>query len=266
MDVGCNTYSLSRLPRQAVFTELRALGFSLVELWTGHASYLKGDVDPAAVAAEARAAGLGIRAYCIGGLFGLPLPLVEERLRGAFQFARALGVDLVTGIVDRSAVGAADAACQRYGMGFAIENHWYAEFARPADYRAALRSVSPAVGVNIDTGHFAFLGCDLEEAARALGARTMNVHLKVVKRPGRLEVLRRRFQRRYRMEPALPRPGDGLDGFVAALADAGYHGMLAVEHESPSAEADLAVYHARACELVGRRVGRLELVQGEAHA
>ena len=106
MDVGCNTYSLARLPRQAVFTELRALGFSLVELWTGHASYLRDDVDPVAVAAEARAAGLGIRAYCIGGLFGLPLPLVEERLRGAFQFARALGVDLVTGIVDRSAVEA----------------------------------------------------------------------------------------------------------------------------------------------------------------
>lgn len=264
MDVGCNTYSLSTLARADAFARLGALGFRDVELWTGHASYLRDDVDPAAVAAEARAAGLTVRAYCIGGLFGLPRPLVEARVERAFRFAAALGVNLVTGIVDRDAVPAVDVLCARHGMRFAIENHWYTEFARPVDYTATLVATSPLVGVNIDTGHFAFLGCDPAEAARLLGARTMNVHLKTVWRPGRLELLRRRLSKRYRMEPALPRPGDGLDAFVAALADAGYGGLLAVEHEAPGAEAELILFRERAEALVGRRVARPLPVEEEA--
>jgi sugar phosphate isomerase/epimerase len=253
MDVGCNTYCFARLSRGEAFARMGALGLRAVELWTGHASHLRDDVDPAAVAAEARAAGLTLRAYCIGGLFGLPEALVRARVERAFAFARGLGVRLVTGIVDRAAVPAVDALCARHGTSFAIENHWYTEFARPADY-AVLAAASPAVGVNVDTGHFAFLGCDLTQVARALGPRTLNVHLKVVRRPGRLELLRRRLQRRYHMEPALPRPGDGLDGFIAALADAGYRGLLAIEHEAGSADADLATYRDRARELVARRV------------
>ena len=258
MFVGCNSYSLSRLPRYEAFAQMRALGLRHVELWTGHASYLRDEVDPAAVAAEARVSGLVIHAYGIGGLCGLPVGLVEARLDRAFRFARGLGVGLVTGIVDRDAVAVADELCGRHGIRFAIENHWYAELARPEDCAAALADASPAVGVNIDTGHFAFLGCDLAEAARMLGGRTLNVHLKVVRAPGRLELFRRRFQKRYTMEPALPRPGDGLDTFIATLADAGYGGLLAIEHESPRAEAELAVCRDRARDLVGRVATRHE--------
>ena len=258
MNIGCNSYSLSRLPRYEAFAQMRALGLRDVELWTGHASYLRDEIDPAAVAAEARVSGLVIQAYGIAGLCGLPVGLVEARLDRAFRFARGLGVDLVTGIVDREAVAVVDELCGRHGVRFAIENHWYAEIARPEDCAAALASASPAVGVNIDTGHFAFLGCDLSAAARMLGRRTFNVHLKVVRAPGRLEVFRRRFQKRYTMEPALPRPGDGLDAFIGALADAGYRGLLAIEHESPRAEAELAVYRDRARQLVGRAFGRDE--------
>ncbi len=258
MIVGCNSYSLSRLPRYEAFAQMRALGLRDVELWAGHASYLLDEVDPVAVAAEARVAGLAIHAYGIGGLCGLPTGLVEARLDRAFRFARGLGIDLVTGIVDRDAVAVADALSGRHGVRFAIENHWYAELARPEDCAAALASTSPAIGVNIDTGPLAFLGCDLAEAARLLGARTLNVHLKVVRAPGRLEVFRRRFQKRYRMEPALPWPGDGLDVFIGALADVGYRGLLAIEHEAPEAEAELAVYRDRARQLVGHVATRYE--------
>jgi sugar phosphate isomerase/epimerase len=258
MIVGCNSYSLSRLPRYEAFAQMRALGLRDVELWTGHASYLRDEVDPASVASEARVSGLVIHSYGIGGLCGLPLGLVESRLDRAFRFTRGLGIDLVTGIVDRDAVVVADELCNRHGVRFAIENHWYAEIARPEDCAAAVTSASPAIGINIDTGHLAFLGCDLADAARMLGARTLNVHLKAVRAPGRLEVFRRRFQKRYRMEPALPRPGDGLDVFVGTLADAGYRGLLAIEHEAPRVEAELPIYRDRARQLVDRVANRYE--------
>src|SRR5262249_60840686 len=103
--------------------------------------------------------------------------------------------------------------------------------ARPGTALAAPAGGSPAVGAVIDTGHLAFLGCDLAAAARLLGRRTLHVHLKLVRRPAAAARLLRQLRKRYQMEPSLPGPGDGLDAFAGALRAARYDGMLAVEHE-----------------------------------
>lgn len=229
MELGCNTYSLKSCRRTIAFAHARALGFDAIELWAGH---VRGaEDDPEGIAAEARAAGLALRVFCIGGLFGLAPSDVERRLEHCLPFAKRLGTDLVSGIVDRAALPLVDRACTAHGVRFAVENHWYTEMARPADF-ADLDACSERVGVNVDTGHFAFLGCDLAEIARRLGPRTFNVHLKTVRVPGRAARWWQRMQRDHRMTPALPGPRDGLDGFVSALRDTGYDGLLSVEHES----------------------------------
>ena len=166
MEVGCNTYSLRELARHEAFAELRGLDFTAAELWVGHANYLSIGISARQVAAEAARCGVALRAYCIGGLFGLRPRVVEDRLARAFDFARELGVHLVTGVLDRTAVPIADARAQRQGVRFGLENHWYTEIASPREVLAALDASSPAVGAVIDTGHFAFLGCDLAAVAR----------------------------------------------------------------------------------------------------
>lgn len=251
MELGCNSYSLKSCTRAQAFRHMRAVGFGAVELWVGHVRDAEG--RPEEVAAEAREHGLEIRAYCVGGLFDLPDDEVQRRLDRALEYGRRLGVDLVTGILDRRSLPLADRACMAAGMRFAIENHWYAEFARPRDYRV-LDGCSPAIGVNIDTGHFAYLGCDLAEAAALLGARTFNVHLKAVRPPGTLGRWRQRFGRDRRMQAELPGDGDGLGTFVAALGRAGYRGMLAVEHEAEDFRVcDLERWHARGTALAALR-------------
>jgi sugar phosphate isomerase/epimerase len=231
MEVGCNTYSLRGLARLDALSLLRNLDFTAAELWAGHANYASVGLSAGQVAAEAADCGVALRAYCIGGLFGLRPRVVEDRLARAFDFACGLGVDLVTGVLDRAAVPLADARAQRQGVRFALENHWYTEVARPRDVLTALEGCSPAVGAAIDTGHFAFLGCDLASVARQLGRRTLHVHLKVVRCPFAAARLVRRLRKQHHMEPSLPGPGDGLDAFAAALRAADYTGMLAVEHE-----------------------------------
>jgi len=252
MEVGCNTYSLRHLVRSEALIELRALDFTAAELWVGHANYLSIGISARQVAAEAARCGVALRAYCIGGLFGLRPRVVEDRLARAFDFARELGVHVVTGVLDRTAMPIADARARRQGVRFALENHWYTEIARPRDVLAALDGCSPAVGAVIDTGHFAFLGCDLAAAARLLGRRTLHVHLKVVRRPAAAARLLRQLRKRHHMEPSLPGPGDGLDAFAAALRAAGYAGMLAVEHEGRDDLSDaLTRYRRRAETLAG---------------
>jgi sugar phosphate isomerase/epimerase len=231
MQIGCNTYSLRALDRAEAFRRLAALDLRQVELWAGHASYRDTDVRPSDVAREATASGLVLRAYCIGGLFGLPRSTVDERLERALWFARELGADIVTAILDPEVVRAADALANRFGMRIAIENHWYTALARPADVRRALAPCSGAVGAAIDVGHFAFLGYDPAAVADELGDRTLHVHLKAVQRPTRIERMIQRARRQYRLQSVPPGPDDRLDGFVSALAAHGYDGLLAIEEE-----------------------------------
>ena len=259
MAVGCNTYSVRGLPRCEAFAQLHELGFTVAELWAGHANYLSIGISARQVAAEASRNGIALRVYCIGGLFGLRPRVVEDRLARAFDFARKLDVGLVTGVLDRAAVRLADARAQRQGVRFALENHWYTEVARPRDVLAALDDCSPAVGAAIDTGHFAFLGCDLAAAARLLGPRVLHVHLKVVRRPPVAARLLRQLRKRHQMEPALPGPGDELDAFASALRAAGYAGMLAVEHEGGDDLSDALTRYRRRAEtlatILASRVG-----------
>jgi sugar phosphate isomerase/epimerase len=266
MEIGVNTYSLRAVDRTEAFRRLGAIELTDVELWAGHAPCVDG---PRArdVVRDATAHGLRLRAYCIGGLFGLPRDTVETRMAGALGFAAALGVDLVTAIVDPDAAPAVDRLAQGARMRIALENHWYTELARPADVRRALADCSPAVGAAIDVGHFAFLGYDLAAVARELGPRTLHVHLKAIRRPTRLERFVKRRRRQFRMDAAAPGLGDGLDRFVPALGGCGYRGMLAIEDESDRGDGGmLARWQERARPLVEPWAPSVRTAAEQAHA
>jgi sugar phosphate isomerase/epimerase len=256
MEIGCNTYSLRAYDRAEAFRQLDALDLRPVELWAGHAPYRDGAASPRDVRREATSHGLTLRAYCIGGLFGLPRPVVDDRLERAFWFARELGVDLVTAIIDPEVARGADALARRYGARIALENHWYTALAHPADVRRALAPCSPAVGAAIDVGHFAFLGYEPAAVARELGSRALHVHLKAVRRPGRIERMMQRARHQHRMETMPPSPEDELDAFVAALGNAGYQGLLAIEDEGNGGDGRmLGRWQERARALVGAWTG-----------
>ncbi len=231
MILGCHSYSLCRHPRAEAFARLGALGLGSIELWCGHANYRDPDLRTDEVLAEARRHGLTIESYCVGGLFGLPLEEVESRLRRAFAVATALETDLVTGIVDLRAVKLVEQLCIRQRMRFAIENHWYTEFAHPADF-AVLGEMRSCVGIALDTGHFSFLGYSPAAVVGQLGHRTFDVHLKLVDPVGPLRRLCRRWQHQHSLPAAETGPKDGLGPLVEALWAVGFEGLLAIEHES----------------------------------
>ncbi len=188
IDIACQTYSLRTLAGADLFTSVRKAGFRAVELWVGHGDYRSGAVSAAAVRRTADEIGIAVRAYSVGGLVGVSFPTVASRLAAAFDYAAALGARIVTGVVERRAAGVVDDLCRRTGMRFAIENHWYADFARAGDYLEVLQNgTSPLVGVALDTGHLAAAGENPVHAFTLLGERVFAVHLKDVRLPSRLE-------------------------------------------------------------------------------
>jgi sugar phosphate isomerase/epimerase len=253
IEVGCQTYSLRTRPLLDMLVAVRKAGFRAIELWVGHADHREG----ASVAAQVRRAaddvGIRIQAYSVGGFVRVGLPVVEERLVSAFAFARALEVDLVTGVVDRRAVPVVDALCRQTGIRFAIENHWYADFACAEDYRDALAAASPLIGVALDTGHLVVAGERPAAALRRLDGRVFDVHLKDVVVPGRLQ---RWMLRRPRMEPRTVGAGDaGLGAFLGALAERGYTGAIAIEDERPELPLSELQASLRAANGLLRRIG-----------
>jgi len=231
-EIACQTYSLRSRPLAEVLVCVRKAGFRAVELWVGHADHAVGGNDEAArVRQAADEIGIAIHAYSVGGFFHVALATVEAQLRSAFAFAAALGVDLVTGVIDRRAVPVVDRLCRRSGIRFGIENHWYADFATAGDYASTLRRTSPLVGVTLDTGHLLAAGGDPTAALALLGDRVFDVHVKDVAVAGRLE---RWLLRRPRMVPRTVGPGEGpIASFLTALTASGYTGCVAVEDERP---------------------------------
>jgi sugar phosphate isomerase/epimerase len=232
-EIACQTYSLRCHTGPEALECARKAGFRAVELWVGHADYRR---DPASAPDVRRAAeriGLAIQSYCVGGFAREGVATVERRLAAAFGYAAALGVELVTGVVDRRALPVVDRLCRTTGLRFAVENHWYGDFARAADWREPLGACSPLVGATLDTGHLAAAGDDPTEAAALLGARLFDVHLKDVVVPRRLDRL---VWRRPRMEPVALGAGEvPLADLVHALVRMGYEGGLAIEDERPAA-------------------------------
>jgi sugar phosphate isomerase/epimerase len=104
----------------------------------------------------------------------------------------------------------------------------------PAAWDAMFEAIpSPALGLNLDPSHLVWLQVDVERAARDYGDRIFHVHAKDT------EIRHDELYRRSILslgagwqQGRIPGRGE-IDwrAFVGALRDAGYDGVLSVEHE-----------------------------------
>jgi len=198
----------------ALLEEIRALGFSAIDLWLAHLSpewATPEHIRLARTALEARE----ITVVSLAGGFGAT-PAAFER---ACQLARALEAPLLGGGAPLLASDRAAALdlLRRYGLRLGIENH---PEPTPQALLAQIGGDSGGlVGATVDTGWFATQGYDAAQAIRELGPLVFSVHLKDIRAPGGHETVR------Y---------GQGcvpLRACVQALRAIGYGGPVSVEHE-----------------------------------
>jgi sugar phosphate isomerase/epimerase len=118
----------------------------------------------------------------------------------------------------------------------------------PAAWDAMFEAIpSPALGLNLDPSHLVWLGVDYERAARDYGHRVFHVHAKDT------EIVRDELYRRSILSHGagwqhgrIPGRGEIDWGrFIGALREAGYDGVVSVEHEDHDLGVEPGFEHAR---------------------
>ncbi len=233
--LGVISYCYHRESVTEVLGRVAALGLGHVELWYGHPDGRvhygqAGESAARQVRNEARALGLDIPTFCIGGWDRVDL----ERFRRAIAFAQALGAETISGCATPEVAEAAAPLFAAAGLRLGIENHKGNVFEKPADLLPVLARTDPAIGCNVDSGHFLASGVDVLDAVRQLAGRIYHVHLKDV-----------------RGQAAAP-VGAGdlpLAALLGQLRATGFGGLLSIEHEIPGDPTDelrLSVANVRA--------------------
>lgn len=180
MKIGVISYLLRHLGTAAAMDFLCDIGYEYTELDFRHADGLTDyhKVD-AKGAAEARklclAHGITPMAYCIGGLSKAN---DAGYLKNVFEFAKGLGVEVITGVLDPALLPDLDELCESYKIYYAIENHHGNVFEAADTILKALEGHSRYVGVNPDTGHFAGAGLNAEQEVMKLAGRIYHIHFK----------------------------------------------------------------------------------------
>lgn len=99
--------------------------------------------------------------------------------RKKFEFAQALGVEVLTADVELEAFDNVEALCEEFGVKIALHNHGPgARYDKVADVLKATAGRSPLIGACVDTGHYLRSSENPHEVIEALGDRVISLHLK----------------------------------------------------------------------------------------
>ena len=201
----------------AMAREIRDMGYDSLEIWEPNYSYrVYPEADAAAMAAELKAMGFGLLAYCIGGWGKADAAEVEK----AYRFAKALGAKVVVGCISDPAgiLPEVDKWGKALGLRYAIENHPRPNLESPEEIADAVSGYE-TVGANLDTGIYNMMGYDVMAAARLLRDKVYHIHLKdTIKGTN---------------DGCLP-IGDGdapLKELLSEVKGWGYNDMISVEYE-----------------------------------
>jgi sugar phosphate isomerase/epimerase len=178
--IGVMTYSFRDRALDKALDNIIDIGFSSVELYSGHLDPLKaGDEEIRTWRKRFADAGVGIASYYVD----MGQQPTDEQIDRCFQAGRVLGVNILTSSLTKPLVPRVDKACQKFKMYLGLHNHWFnppdpKQFQDPQDFTEALRSSSKWLSINLDVGHFHAAGHDPVKFIEEHHGRIVSLHLK----------------------------------------------------------------------------------------
>ncbi len=180
IQIGCMTWSFRDRPLSEALQNIVQIGFSSVELWSGHLDPFKSsDQEITAWRSRFTDAGVRITSYFVD----FPEKASDEQLERNFQAGRLLGAKVLSSNVPKSLIPRVDKTCQRFHMYVGLHNEVYGrpepnQVQFPSDYVGVFRRSSHWTGATLDVGHLYAAGYDPVEFIRKHQRRIVSIHLK----------------------------------------------------------------------------------------
>jgi L-ribulose-5-phosphate 3-epimerase len=198
----------------ALLSEVRAMGFEAIDLWEAHLNAIWATPEHIALA-NTSLERHKLQVTSLAGWFGSTPAEFEATCRLAVDVGtKILGGS--TSMLQKDRAFVID-CLQRYDLCLGLENH---PEKSPAELLEKIGDEAGGrIGAALDTGWFGTQNCDAAQAVRSLQGRLLHIHLKDVLAVGAHDTCR------YGLGIV------EIEGCVRALADQGYRGAIAVEHE-----------------------------------
>jgi inosose dehydratase len=173
--LGVATVTLKALPLDNALAAVRRLGLQNISLHRAHLPWETTAAQWRDAAARIRTAGCEPR--CCGVLY---LKNDEPAMRRMFDYARALGVGLISCSPEPAALPLLEKLVKEYDLPAAIHNHGPEDkvWPAPSGIWRAIQSLDARLGLCLDIGHCYRAGEDPVAAIRQYGSRLLDVHLK----------------------------------------------------------------------------------------
>lgn len=199
----------------ALLGQIRALGFTSIDLWLAHLHWSWATPAHIAAARDLLAQN-GLEVTSLAGGFGA----TPDEFEASCKLAVALGTNVLAGSTPllRSDRAAAVRLLKDHGVRLAIENHPAER--TPQDILAQIGDGGDGtLGTAVDTGWWGTQGYDAARAIEELAGHIIIVHLKDVLAAGAHDTC-------LYGQGVVP-----IEGCVRALQRLGYAGVLGIEHE-----------------------------------
>ena len=174
LELGLQTYSMRRFTYERALEVAASLKLNRVEGFPGHIPADQKNIAEAVRLSEKH--GIKLLAHGVHAMHNDRRQLVP-----LFDFAKAVGIRILTADPDPDSFDLLDEMVQDYGIAVAIHNHGPGHrYARVDDVLKAIEGHHDLIGMCLDTGHLTRAGDDVVEAVGRLGSRMYEVHLKDV--------------------------------------------------------------------------------------
>ncbi|MBI1317725.1 MAG: TIM barrel protein [Candidatus Hydrogenedens sp.] len=172
--MGAQSYCFRQFDYKGTLEGLQKLGLKNVEFCSVHFPPAKGSDVFEQVKADIAASGITPVSFGVEGF-----TKDDESSRVKFDFAKALGLEVLTANPMRNAFESLGTLCDEYDIKIAIHNHGPgALYDKVQDTAKAVEGLTPRIGACVDTGHVIRSGEKPHEVIRELGDRVISLHLK----------------------------------------------------------------------------------------
>lgn len=196
-----------------ILADVRALGFTAMDLWTGHLNP-SWATDEHVATAKRLLAERGLAVPTLAGWFGSS----REEFEASCRLAAALECPVLGGsssVLDEDRPWVVETLA-RHGLKLGVENH---PEKTPQALLDRIGDGGGVIGATVDTGWFGTQGYDAAAALAELAPQLLAVHLKDVRAVGAHDTC------------ALGAGVVPVERCLETLARVGYRGAIAIEHE-----------------------------------